>query len=115
MKTRYLIHADKTHLPVPLLAGIVQIPVGCKLVTTDDDGWIKWNGGDCPLEDGARCSIRASCGSGYGSDLCHHPEKWRWTHKQDYNNITAYRPIYEEAITLETINAKLDLILERLS
>ena len=97
MKTRYLIHADKTHLPVPLSAGIVQVPDGCRMVTTDDDGWIEWYGGKCPLRDGVGCGIR----TGYGSDLCERPEMWRWTHRQDCGDITAYRPIH-------------NLILERL-
>lgn len=99
MKTRYLIHADKTHLPVPLLAGVVQVPDGCRMVTTDDEGWIEWYGGDCPLKDGTKHEVRFRVGDKCIDD---DPCSWRWGRSPGFYGIVAYRPIH-------------DLIMERLS
>ena len=60
----------------------------------DPDGWIPWNGGDCPVPVGSRCSIRLR-----NADVAHcirDPEAWWWgraaERTADLSDIIAYRP-----------------------
>lgn len=72
-------------------------PVGIwKIVEADADGWIPWNGGECPLPDSVRCVVRDEhCETnGRASEV-----SWRHEEPQSRGagfNITAYRPILAE-------------------
>ena len=63
----------------------------------DDDGWIKWEGGECPVDGGVVVNIRmrdGETGSGDGPD-------WWWgrTGDGDPGEIIAYRIVSEAGVT----------------
>ena len=54
-----------------------------------DDGWIKWEGGDCPTESGATVSVRFLDGDEATDD---EPERWAgWVTRGQHYSIIAYR------------------------
>ncbi len=54
------------------------------------DGWIEWNGGECPVEKGALVEVKYSNGTYEGRAM---PESaYRWVNRDDSQyNIIAYR------------------------
>lgn len=62
------------------------------IVKANDDGWIEWNGGECPLPSGhpVECLLRGHDNS-YTINT-----KWastqRWNPKSYYSDVIAYRP-----------------------
>ncbi len=90
-------------------------PVGIwKIVEADEDGWIPWGGGECPLPDDARCEIKTMPAM---------TEQWAcelsWHHSGRPWDITAYRPILSE--TAEKVEkqqytepTKVELLFDRL-
>ena len=63
--------------------------------TQPDDGWIPWNGGDCPVEVGTRVDVRYRDGwEGDGLSFM-----WRWHHATQKSSdvkeldIVAYRVV----------------------
>jgi hypothetical protein len=58
--------------------------------------WIEWNGGECPVAEGVRGSVRMRCGKEYHDfALC----EWRWNHWNDSSaDIIAYRVVQEDHI-----------------
>lgn len=69
-------------------------PVGIwKIVEADADGWISWNGGECPLPDDCEFQYRYR-NEGVSSS------KWasglRWAHINLGGDIVSYRPILAE-------------------
>lgn len=59
-----------------------------KLVEADDEGWIPWSGGECPLPDDCKVAIILD------ERICDQDRAgyWGW---RDYS-LTAYRPILSE-------------------
>ena len=86
----------KEHIPVRRALPWVREGDDWRVVEADDDGWIPWSGGACPLPDDYRCEIkdRHTLTRGCG-------EEFSWRHKESSDsgsewNILAYRPILSE-------------------
>lgn len=65
-------------------------------VEADPDGWIEWQGGECPLPQGVLCAVKYRDGdktpsTTAGSMLAHD-----WSHTRHDRDIIAYRPILSE-------------------
>ena len=56
----------------------------------DADGWIEWNGGECPVAVGTRVMIKFRDG---GSVRLPSPESLMWTHEGNSADIIAYRVV----------------------
>jgi hypothetical protein len=55
--------------------------------------WIKWSGGDCPVDDDVEIEVRLGDGSQYAGKACQFA-RGRWLqsiHFPPYKHITAYR------------------------
>lgn len=69
-----------------------------KIVEADDDGWIPWEGVECPLPSGQRVEVRylnGACRKGFAGNWS---PRW-WSAPGDItgpDDITAYRPILDE-------------------
>jgi hypothetical protein len=63
-----------------------------RIVQADSDGWVPHKGDVCPLPEDVPCQIRIKTGSVHSHvrEAC----GWDWAH-DNYNAITAYRPILE--------------------
>ena len=63
-----------------------------RIVQADSDGWVPHKGDVCPLPEDVPCQVRIKNGSGHSRvrEAC----GWDWAH-DNYNAITAYRPIFE--------------------
>jgi hypothetical protein len=59
------------------------------LVQADPEGWIKHDGTECPLPDGARCDIRFNSGALVNTKTAY---GWVW------KNATHYRPILDDKV-----------------
>jgi len=58
-------------------------------VESDADGWIKWDGGECPVAHGADVSVKFNDGDEMRDKT---PELWGWDHdNEESTNIIAYR------------------------
>jgi hypothetical protein len=70
-----------------------------EIVEADDEGWIPWSGGECPLPDWHEYNVKfkADCGGGEGLSMCR-PETNYWAAQ---GNILAYRPILKTAERVE--------------
>ncbi|MGL4753050.1 MAG: hypothetical protein ACRCXB_11680 [Aeromonadaceae bacterium] len=55
----------------------------------DADGWIEWNGGECPVDGDCEVSIKVMGESGSAIGKAKH---WSWGHSGDGSDIIAYRP-----------------------
>lgn len=53
-----------------------------------DDGWIAWNGGDCPVADGTKTEMKFRTGV---VAVDSNPEEWKWAHSGQDGDIIAYR------------------------
>jgi hypothetical protein len=65
-----------------------------RIVEADAEGWIKWEGGECPLPDGLHHEIRfgsAAKGVKLPSDA-----RLSWEHNYGDIPITHYRPILDK-------------------
>lgn len=61
-----------------------------------DDGWIPWNGGECPVDGDAIVSWKMRCGEVRGGDLDDISDKAKcrdWAHFNSVSDIIAYRVI----------------------
>lgn len=54
----------------------------------DPDGWIKWNGGECPVDKATRVSVRIRGGKSW-DDI--RASSYRWFHSGTVGDIIAYR------------------------
>ena len=64
-----------------------------------DDGWIKWEGGECPIENDVKFDWRGRDGIGmYG---CYGAKEMRWTHGDSCSDIIAYRIVVNAADRVE--------------
>ena len=87
----YRVYDDKRHEVVA--DGDKASPEMYRLVEADAAGWIDWDGGECPLPDGARCDIKTE----HEIEYDHDSGIYIWDH--DFDNqgccIIAYRPILD--------------------
>src|SRR5690554_412215 len=83
----------KEHRVVPLDDRIGSWMPEWETVGADADGWIPWNGGDCPLPDDAR--IKVMTRNGVEHRLPIHAGNQRWGHGGGQYDITAYRPVLD--------------------
>src|SRR5690554_420381 len=84
----------KEHRVVPLDDRIGSWMPEWETVGADADGWIPWNGGECPLPDDAR--IKVMTRNGVEHRLPIHAGNQRWGHGGGQYDIIAYRPILDE-------------------
>lgn len=66
---------------------------GWLMVPADADGWIKWDGGECPLPGDVRCDIKLR----YGGAVRHKAGCIDWAR----TSCVAYRPILEDSQTAD--------------
>ena len=59
-----------------------------RIVEADSEGWIPWEGGECPLPDGAKCGVKTHGG---GLHFFERAEDYHWG-----GYIAAYRPVLAE-------------------
>ena len=55
-----------------------------------DDGWIKWDGGECPVDPETIVEVRFRCGE---TDEDGEASYWRWYHGKGDYDIVAYREV----------------------
>lgn len=60
--------------------------------TADKDGWIEWNGGECPVPEGTRTEVRFK---GQDNAVDNYPEDWNWEKLDSDGCIIAYRIVSE--------------------
>lgn len=61
----------------------------------DNDGWIEWAGGECPIPDDAEHEVKFRDGGkarDHGAAM-----DWRWTHDGYPGDIIAYRIVTPDA------------------
>lgn len=63
------------------------------VVMADAEGWIEWDGGECPLPDDTRVKLRTR--NGVEHRLPVHAGNQRWGHGGGQYDIIAYRPILD--------------------
>lgn len=63
------------------------------VVKADSEGWIPWDGGECPLPDGAGHEVKFLDGDIEEDES---PETWQWGNDGSSGDIIAYRPILSE-------------------
>lgn len=99
-QTKEHVHYE-SHLPIGTLWDVVE---------ADDEGWIPWSGGECPLPNDCAVWVKIN-NDEYGEDFA---GVWNWS---DYPP-TAYRPILETAEKVEkqqyTEPTKVELLFDRL-
>lgn len=54
-----------------------------------NEGWINWNGGGCPVDNDALVDVKFS--DSVVSDIAYRAGNYRWTHKNNRDDIIAYR------------------------
>lgn len=59
-----------------------------RVVDADDEGWIKWNDGECPLPKNAKVDLKWKFG---GDNYKNHADGWNWEGGGS-NRILFYRP-----------------------
>lgn len=84
-----------------------------RIVEADDDGWIKWNDGECPLPKTAKVDLKWKFG---GDNFKAQADGWNWE-GSGTNRILFYRPVIkskskpalEEAWDVIERDAKVDV------
>lgn len=67
-----------------------------RLFEADDNGWIPWHGGECPLPDGALTDVKHQDGDVFlGSRARAMGSAHDWSHTHGDGSIVAYRPILD--------------------
>ena len=66
------------------------------IVHADDDGWIEWDGGECPLPGGSECGVKHRDGDVFDNTFAGSNLASDWSHTCDDGDIIAYRPILSE-------------------
>ena len=59
-------------------------------IAEDNDGWIEWNGGECPVQKSTRVEVRYRCGSKGPAGLA---GGWRWSNKDCDYDVIAYKVV----------------------
>ena len=67
-------------------------------VNVDDDGWIEWSGGECPVSADMSVEVKLRIGTIMGPD---HAEVFNWDHDDASGDIIAYRIISKQPATPE--------------
>lgn len=62
-----------------------------EFVEASPDGWIEWQGGECPLPDGVPCEYMMREHGSSRSEA----DSLRWNHLNVHTDIIAYRPILD--------------------
>lgn len=71
----------------------IGIPEPVKHPLVDEDGWIEWNGGECPVPADVLMEVKFKSG---GSARTWDATMLRWAHTQGRSDIVAYRSIASE-------------------
>lgn len=61
-----------------------------RMVEADDEGWIKWDGGECPMPPGSECEFVCENGRSVKTGVDY--LEWR-KGIEGFSNVTFYRPI----------------------
>jgi hypothetical protein len=64
------------------------IAKGTEEQNQEDDDWIQWNGGDCPVEEGTLVAVELRNGTICNPMLA---ERFWWNHFNRVSDIVAYR------------------------
>src|SRR5690554_739970 len=83
----------KEHRVVPLDDRIGSWMPEWETVGADAEGWIPWEGGECPLPDGTRCEYKMRLAG--RAKTVRGSEYLDWSHEGGSAEIVAYRPILE--------------------
>src|SRR5690554_24550 len=70
-------------------------------IFADADGWIPWEGGECPLPDGKHCEYKMRL-AGLAKTV-RGSEYLDWSHEGGSAEIVAYRPILDEPAEPEAV------------
>lgn len=102
---RYLVNREtKEHRVLPYNAAAPYAAVLCdqltdgewKVVEADAEGWIKWEGGECPLPDNCRHEVYTQKGRIYRDLYDGAVNRKHWLHTSGGLDIIAYRPILDK-------------------
>ena len=77
------------NMPIPTF----KLVVAPTTTTADSDGWIEWNGGDCPIDPNIMVEIKHRIEE---STATNRAKVYRWDHKDNNGDIIAYRIIKED-------------------
>ncbi len=86
-------HKVATPLAESIIKGYPDFKDDWQLVEADDEGWIPWSGGECPLPDECKCQIELQDGE---RPLPEPSRRWAWERNIGEFTIAAYRPILSE-------------------
>jgi len=90
----YAIHKEtKKHR---LIGSVAMAENEWELVQADADGWIPWEGGECPLPSGVFCEVMLRGDGNTHKRSEKECNDWIWGHLGVRSDITAYRPILGE-------------------
>lgn len=109
-------HKVATPLAESIIKGYPDFKDDWQLVEADDEGWIPWSGGECPLPDECKCQIELQDGERH---LPEPSRRWAWERNIGEFTIAAYRPILSETAEKEekqlyTEPTKVELLFDRL-
>lgn len=91
-------HKVATPLAESIIKGYPDFKDDWQLVEADDEGWIPWSGGECPLPDECKCQIELQDGERH---LPEPSRRWAWERNIGEFTIAAYRPILSETAEKE--------------
>lgn len=86
-------HKVATTLAESIIKGYPDFKDDWQLVEADAEGWIPWEGGDCPLPGWCECEIQTKEGDRL---LSREAKRWTWSPNIGDATITHYRPILAE-------------------
>src|SRR5690554_3524239 len=84
-------HLDITGLSMPFIANHIDRDLW-HVVGANDDGWIKWEGGECPLPIEHLCDVKHRDGEVIRYAMTGRYKAVRWEHTGSAGDIIAYRP-----------------------
>ena len=91
---KYLVNREtKEHVKKGLAPLWLDESPDWKVVEADEEGWIPWSGGECPLPDECKCQIELQDGE---RPLPEPSRRWAWERNIGEFTIAAYRPILSE-------------------
>lgn len=70
---------------------------GDSKVASDNDGWIEWGGGDCPVAADALVEVKLRNGTEWTGRDAEYRDYWDWSHDEIGGDIVAYRLVEKAA------------------
>jgi hypothetical protein len=98
---KYLVNREtKEHITWP--ENVPATGIMWRTVEADAEGWIKWDGGECPLPDDCLCHYNMVNGSWPRTCAARF---LRWDRAGSEGDIIAYRPILDNPVVKESLTA----------